>query len=265
MQPATPKAQGRLSGLEEGTWRKVTTDEVVVPLQELLALRQRLELLEARGAGRPSRRGLTRLGQAKGAEVSAPGDPQARCQALEQLLQPQSDEFDELSVDGFRCDDTGGLLRLAALQGTSTLLELEVPLPGGLPGLVTLALAMLEHTPLARLQLRSDSLGTREAQLLGGALRRNTALLELDLHGNALGDAGAVALSDALGENRTLRVLDLRDTGLGDRGCKKLGHALERHPAVARLRLWQPAGAVSGPWQATMLRLFPGGLVDFDP
>ena len=81
-------------------------------------------------------------------------------------------------------------------------------------------------SPLSRLSLRGNKLGSMEASHLGGALAMNVDLRELTLSNNELGDEGARLLARGLRENRALNSISLAHNNLSVTGAAAIVRAL---------------------------------------
>lgn len=81
-------------------------------------------------------------------------------------------------------------------------------------------------SPLVRLSLRGNKLGSLEASHIGGALAMNVDLLELTLSNNELGDEGAQLIALGLRENRALQSISFAHNNLSVTGAAAIVRAL---------------------------------------
>ena len=110
-----------------------------------------------------------------------------------------------------------------------------------------LAKALKTNTSLITLDLSRCEIGDDGAMAIAKALEINQTLKDLYLSLNNILTAGATALAEALKTNSKLKELNIRCNNLGDDGAKALTEALKTNKSLTQLDLYGnnlgPAGA----------------------
>ncbi|KAF8939959.1 hypothetical protein BGZ58_008223 [Dissophora ornata] len=107
------------------------------------------------------------------------------------------------------------------------------------------------HLRKLSFELRPDSIGRNELELLAEALKTSSTLttLTLETHfdvSNSIGDEGAQVLSEALKTNSTLTTLKLGGSSIGENGAVVLSEALKTNSTLTTLNLWSNSTGENG-------------------
>ena len=102
-----------------------------------------------------------------------------------------------------------------------------------------------ETTSLSSLNVRSNSIGDEEANLLPQILRVNTSLSYLDLSDNSIGVEGVNSLAQALGVNTFLSSLDLDSNSIGDEGANSFPQTFRVNTSLSSLDLGSSSSITS--------------------
>ncbi|KAI8600992.1 hypothetical protein EDD21DRAFT_404805 [Dissophora ornata] len=119
--------------------------------------------------------------------------------------------------------------------------------------IIHMVLQMTSPSHLRKLsfELRPDSIGRNELELLAEALKTSSTLttLTLETHfdvSNSIGDEGAQVLSEALKTNSTLTTLKLGGSSIGENGAVVLSEALKTNSTLTTLNLWSNSTGENG-------------------